>query len=213
MAACKGCVCFFFTWLSHVCILHHTCVWLLEFVHIFLFLRGREDLFTVLSKQRTSSVLVIIIIMYIYHVLINALSTHIIHINLNMIFYTHVEHRLTQSTIWKDKQRCISFTIHTPLSAEDKNICASYSDQHCLHLIFCACVCQLVYELNWNIIKAIIWERREKNVALKLSPTILLLWLMVMLISFWKSPWHNHPGWLHIKTKQVTSFEIERDKT
>ena len=34
----------------------------------------------------------IIIIMYIYCVLINALSTHIIHINLNMIFYTHVEH-------------------------------------------------------------------------------------------------------------------------
>ena len=31
----------------------------------------------------------IIIIMYIYHVLINALSTHMIHINLNMIFYTH----------------------------------------------------------------------------------------------------------------------------
>ena len=32
-----------------------------------------------------------IIIMYIYHALINALSTHMIHINLNMIFYTHVE--------------------------------------------------------------------------------------------------------------------------
>ena len=30
--------------------------------------------------------------MYIYHALINALSAHIIHINLNMIFYTHVEH-------------------------------------------------------------------------------------------------------------------------
>ena len=30
--------------------------------------------------------------MDIYHVLINALSTHMIHINLNMIFYTHVEH-------------------------------------------------------------------------------------------------------------------------
>ena len=27
-----------------------------------------------------------------YHVLINALSAHMIHINLNMIFYTHVEH-------------------------------------------------------------------------------------------------------------------------
>ena len=30
--------------------------------------------------------------MYIYHALINALSAHMININLNMIFYTHVEH-------------------------------------------------------------------------------------------------------------------------
>ena len=33
----------------------------------------------------------IIIIMYISHALINALNAHMIHINLNMIFYTHVE--------------------------------------------------------------------------------------------------------------------------
>ena len=33
----------------------------------------------------------IIIIMY------NALSAHIIHINLNMIFYTHVEHSHTET--------------------------------------------------------------------------------------------------------------------
>ena len=31
--------------------------------------------------------------MYIYHALTNALSAHMIHINLNMIFYTHVEER------------------------------------------------------------------------------------------------------------------------
>ena len=36
--------------------------------------------------------IIIIIIMYIYHVLINALSAHMIHINLNVIFYTHVKH-------------------------------------------------------------------------------------------------------------------------
>ena len=30
--------------------------------------------------------------MYIYCTLINALSTHIIHVDLNMIFYTHVDH-------------------------------------------------------------------------------------------------------------------------
>ena len=30
--------------------------------------------------------------MYIYYALIKALSAHMIHINLNTIFYTHVEH-------------------------------------------------------------------------------------------------------------------------
>ena len=40
---------------------------------------------------------IIIIIMYIYHALINALSAHIIHINLNMIFYTHVKHSPTKT--------------------------------------------------------------------------------------------------------------------
>ena len=35
--------------------------------------------------------------MYIYHALINALSTHMIHVNLNMIFYTHVEHSPTKT--------------------------------------------------------------------------------------------------------------------
>ena len=37
-----------------------------------------------------------LIIMYIYHALINALSAHMIHINLNMIFCTHVEHSPTK---------------------------------------------------------------------------------------------------------------------
>ena len=35
--------------------------------------------------------------MYIYHALINALSTHMIHINLNIIFHTHVEHSPTKT--------------------------------------------------------------------------------------------------------------------
>ena len=35
--------------------------------------------------------------MYIYHALINTLSAHMIHINLNMIFYTHVEHSPTKT--------------------------------------------------------------------------------------------------------------------
>ena len=37
-----------------------------------------------------------LITMYIYHALINALSPHMIHINLNIIFYTHVEHSPTK---------------------------------------------------------------------------------------------------------------------
>ena len=39
----------------------------------------------------------IIIIMYIYHALINVMSAHMIHFNLNMIFYTHVEHSPTKT--------------------------------------------------------------------------------------------------------------------
>ena len=35
--------------------------------------------------------------MYIYHALINALSAQMIHINLNMIFYIHVEHSPTKT--------------------------------------------------------------------------------------------------------------------
>ena len=37
--------------------------------------------------------------MYIYHALINALSTHMIHINLDMIFYTHVEHSPNKTNV------------------------------------------------------------------------------------------------------------------
>ena len=43
----------------------------------------------------------IIIIMYIYHALINAMSNHMIHINLNMTFYTHVEHSPTKTVYIK----------------------------------------------------------------------------------------------------------------
>ena len=39
----------------------------------------------------------IIIIMYIYHALINAMNAHMIHINLHMIFYTHAEHSPTKT--------------------------------------------------------------------------------------------------------------------
>ena len=43
------------------------------------------------------SIMIIIIIMYIYHALINALRAHMIYVNLNMIFCTHVEHSPTKT--------------------------------------------------------------------------------------------------------------------
>ena len=56
--------------------------------------------------------------MYIYYALINALSTHshMIHINLNMIFYTHVEHSPTKTIYVKyymKKQTLPGHALHT----------------------------------------------------------------------------------------------------
>ena len=52
----------------------------------------------------------VIIIMYIYHVLVNALSAHMIRMNLNMIFYTHVEHSPTK-TIYIKHTRTNTVTV------------------------------------------------------------------------------------------------------
>ena len=49
------------------------------------------------STYNTGERKIIIIIMYIYHALINALSAHMIHINLNVIVYTHVKHSPTKT--------------------------------------------------------------------------------------------------------------------
>ena len=65
------------------------------------------------------------IIMYIYHVLINALSAHMMQINLNMIFYTHVEHSPTKTVYikyyTKQKQRTTNTQTHT-MTVADCNI-------------------------------------------------------------------------------------------
>ena len=50
--------------------------------------------------------------MYIYHWLINALNAHIIHINLNMIFYTHVEHSPMKNNLHK----VLYGNTHTPMN-------------------------------------------------------------------------------------------------
>ena len=51
------------------------------------------------------------IIMYIYHALINALSAHMIHINLNIIFYTYVEHSPTKTIFKKTKKTRYKHTL------------------------------------------------------------------------------------------------------
>ena len=56
--------------------------------------------------------------MYSYHALTNALSAHMIHINLNMIFCTHVEHSPTKTIYIKyytEKQT--NKHTHTPTIA------------------------------------------------------------------------------------------------
>ena len=58
--------------------------------------------------------------MYIYHALINALSAHMIHINLNMIFYTHVEHRILYFI-------CIIYIILKDISVRSNWICVTAS--------------------------------------------------------------------------------------
>ena len=39
----------------------------------------------------------LLLLMYIYHELIDALSTHMTHIDLNTIFYTHIEQSLANA--------------------------------------------------------------------------------------------------------------------
>ena len=57
----------------------------------------------------------LIIILYIYDALINALSAHVIRINLNMIFYTSVEHSPTKTIYINNlhKKHCKHTHTHT----------------------------------------------------------------------------------------------------
>ena len=51
--------------------------------------------------------------MYIYHTLINALNAHMIHINLNMIFYTHVGHSPIKTIYIKYYKKNKKIQAHT----------------------------------------------------------------------------------------------------
>ena len=73
----------------------------------------------------------IIIIMYIYHALINALSTHIIHINLNTVFYTHVEDSPTKTVYLRRYME-----THTHTHTHTRTLKALYGNAHthtCTH--------------------------------------------------------------------------------
>ena len=74
---------------------------------IYLFIHARTQHFKL--KKFSTMFYFQLIIMCIYHALINALCAHMIHINLNMIFYTHVEHSPTKTIYikyyWKQKQK------------------------------------------------------------------------------------------------------------
>ena len=65
------------------------------------------------SHKSTAHWPLIIIIMYIYHALITALSAHMIYMNLNMIFYTHVEHSPTKSFYIKYYTEKQTHAVHT----------------------------------------------------------------------------------------------------
>ena len=65
------------------------------------------------SCGNTERVMGIIIIMYIYHALINTLSAHMICINLNMIFYTHVKHSPTKTIYIKYLKKLKKGTTNT----------------------------------------------------------------------------------------------------
>ena len=72
---------------------------------------------------------IIMIIMYIYPAFINAPSAHMIHINLNMIFYTHVEHSPTKTD-----------NLHKVLYAKT-NTSTTHSHTHTHSLCVCLSVC------------------------------------------------------------------------
>ena len=72
--------------------------------------------------------------MYIYHALINALSAHMIHINLNMIFHTHVEHSPTKTIYIKYYNKKILFKFY-------RKPAVSVSNQILLLVFNESCIC------------------------------------------------------------------------
>ena len=71
--------------------------------------------------------------MYIYHALINALSAHMIHINLNMIFSTHVEHSPTKTIYIKYylKKKKNALQTHTHARTHARTHAHTHTHTYC----------------------------------------------------------------------------------
>ena len=68
------------------------------------------------------------IIMYIYHALIYALSAYMIHINLNIIFCTHVEHSPTKTVYIKYYTHTHTHTHTNALHTHTMTVAVSEED-------------------------------------------------------------------------------------
>ena len=102
--------------------------------------------------------------MYIYHALINALSAHMIHINLNMIFYTQVEHSPTKTIDIKYykikiKKRTTSHTTHKHTHTHTHNTQHTHTHTHTHTLTDCS--------RNWVLILG--WKYCEKRKVFSLA--------------------------------------------
>ena len=73
------------------------------------------------------------IIMYIYRALINALSTHMIHVNLKMMFYTHVEQSPIRNNLHKVLYGNTHTHTHTHKTAMNSNVHDTDQYHTCMH--------------------------------------------------------------------------------
>ena len=79
--------------------------------------------FIIHQNFTAGEIIIIIMMMYICHALIKAVSPHVIHVNLNTIFYTYVEDSLTKTT------KCLLY------------VCTRFMQ---IFLKVCVCVCVFV---------------------------------------------------------------------
>ena len=108
--------------------------------------------------------------MYIYHALINALSTHMIHINLNMIFYTRVKLSPTKTIyikyykkiIFKKRTTNTHTHTHTRTHAHNVNDCSR----------------NWVLMLGWKYCEFFLWNISSFANALLKSPAPVTLKLL-----------------------------------